>query len=237
MKNIPVVVIALFGFTAGGLAEAASPQKRSRSQNRIGPYVAGLVGMSTFTGDHADSEEFVSNILTQNEVPIQNLETSTDDSDIAYQVAFGYRFGRYVASEVSLGQFGELSSRATAELDFENDGEGFLPTSSELKFSGGGIGFSVLGILPFNSKFEAFARAGYLFASVEREYDARIEGELAARGRGKDDTQEPFFGAGFSWNVSQVFTVRAEYQMYRDIGEDVGAEDIDFMAIGLSMRF
>lgn len=236
MKNIPVVVLTLIGFAAGGLAEAQSPQKRTRSQNRVGPYATGLVGMSMYTGDHADNEQFVSDILTDNSVANQNLEVSTDDSDIAYQVAFGYRFTRYVAAEFSLGQFGDLISRASADLDF-GDGEGFVPTTSKLTFNGGGFGFSLLGILPFNNQFEGFARAGYLFANVDGEFVARVEGEVAANGSAQDDTQIPYFGVGVGWNINQVFTVRAEYQMFRDVGDDVGGEDIDFLALGLSMRF
>lgn len=237
MKNIPVVVLVVFGFVTSVVAEAATPQKRTRSQARIGPYATGVVGMASYGADQADAEDFASRILSNNGVPYQNLEVSTDDTDLGFQAAFGYRFSRYGSVEFSLHQLGELSSSSTAELDFPDDGAGFLPASSELTFDGGGIGFSLIGILPINNSFEIFGRLGYLFANVDRRFAGRVDGDLAIQGGGQDDTQVPYYGLGLGWNINQVFTIRAEYQIIRDIGNNFGGEDIDILALGLGMRF
>src|SRR5215510_3514225 len=171
MKKIPVIVLVVVSLLVAGLAEAA-PKKRTRNQNRIGPYGAGFVGMTSYKGDQSGNEQDLENLLTQSGNPFQNLHTATDDSDFGFQVTFGYRFNRYVAGELGLVQYGKLSSSSSADLDF-GDGNGFVPTNVQLNFTVGGPLISVVGMLPIQDKFELHARVGYLFASAEREFTSQ----------------------------------------------------------------
>src|SRR5262245_1153540 len=87
MKKIPVIVLVALGLAFAGAAEAAKPKKRTRNQNRVGPYVTGLIGMSTYGGDQSNDEASLIDLLEDADVPFQNENVGTDDSDIGYQAA------------------------------------------------------------------------------------------------------------------------------------------------------
>jgi len=237
MKRIAVIVLVAAGLLFAGLAEAA-PKKRTRNQNRIGPYGAGFVGITSYKNDQSENEFGLEDILTNNDIPFRNLNVDTEDTDFGFQITFGYRFNRYIAGELGLVQFGDLVSSADAELDFDNNGN-FVPANVSLSFSAGGPLMSVIGILPIKDKFEVYGRLGYLFGSVEREFTSRVDGQRGVSGAAKGDSQVPVYGVGMSWNINQVYTIRGEYQLVTDLGESsrTGQEDMDVLTVGLIVRF
>jgi OmpA-OmpF porin, OOP family len=237
MKKIAVIVLVVAGLLFAGLAEAA-PKKRTRNQNRIGPYGAGFVGYTSYKNDQSGNEFGLEDILTNNDIPFRNLNVETEDKDFGFQITFGYRFNRFIAGELGLVQYGELVSSADAELDFDGTGN-FVPANVALSFSAGGPLISVIGILPIQDKFEVYGRVGYLFGSVEREFTSRVGGERGVSGAAKGDSQVPVYGVGVSWNINQVYTIRGEYQLVTDLGESArtGQEDLDVLTVGLIVRF
>jgi len=239
MTRIPLIVLVVLGLMLAGLAEAASPKKRTRNMNRIGPYGAAFVGMTTYSGDQTDNEQELEDILSDNDFLFQNVRSSTDDSDFGYSATFGYRFSRFLSGELGLVQYGELTSSAEGDLDFPGDNAGFLPAHVQLAFNVGGPLISVIGILPIKDKFEFYGRLGYLFASSEREFSSSVDGQRGVTGSAKGDSQEPVYGVGFTWNINQVYSIRAEYQIITDIGQSdrTGTEDLDSLALGLIVRF
>jgi len=235
MKKITVVLVAVCGVGFAGFVEAA-PKKRTRNQNRIGPYAGALIGYSDYSGDQSINEQNLIDILEETGNPIQNLSSGTENTDIGYQATFGYRFHRYIAAELSLVQFGELKSTARSDMDF---GQGFVPASVSFTFTAGGPLMSVLGILPIGDKFEMFGRVGYLFTSSERELSSRVDGESGSFGSAKGDSQDLVYGAGFNWNINQVYSIRFEFQQIDEIGQDnrTGTEDLTVMGAGFFVRF
>ena len=234
MKMFPVIALMAVGLACGPLAEAA-PKKRV--DNRAGPYVFGMAGMTTYSGSHEELEQVMRDILTANELPFQNLVSTTDDSDIGFQVGAGYRFGRYFAAELSFAQFGELVTSASAEVDYPQDEAGFEPSELELGYDTGGPVFSAIGILPINQHFEVFGRLGLIFASFKRSFSSTVNGQTLS-GSARSDLQKPVYGAGFAWNINKVYSLRAEYQVINDIGDSgAGTEDLKTMGLQFSMRF
>jgi opacity protein-like surface antigen len=234
MNKISVVALGVLGLCCASLADAAP--KRKAGQNRVGPYGFGIAGMTTYGGSHADEEQLLRDILTANEVDYQNLASSTDDSDIGYAIGAGYRFSRFFAAEISFAQYGEMSTKASAELDF-GDGDGFQPADLQLTFKNGGPIFSAIGILPLNERFELFARAGLMFSSFERRIVWHVNGQTLS-GNARSDDQFPVYGAGASWNINKVYSLRAEYQLLSDVGDaGVGKQDVSFYGLQFSMRF
>ena len=51
MKKLSVILLVVSSVAFAGFAEAATPKKRTRNANRIGPYGGALVGYSNYTGD------------------------------------------------------------------------------------------------------------------------------------------------------------------------------------------
>ena len=239
MKKIPVIVLVVLGLAFAGMAEAAKPKKRTRNQNRVGPYVTGFVGMTSYSGDQSADERSLIGILEDAGVPFQNEKTSTEDTDLGYTASFGYRFGRFIAGELGLSQFGSLTSSLTADVDLPQDTSGFVPARFEYAFNVGGPVISVLGILPIKDKFEFYGRVGYLFASVEREFSSKINGQRGLTGSAKGDSQNLVYGAGITWNVTQAYSARAEYQVLDDVGQGnrTGKEDLSMISVGVLVRF
>jgi hypothetical protein len=235
MKKLSVILLVVISLAFAGFAEAAKPKKRTRNANRIGAYGGALLGQSNFSGDQSLNEATLRDILNGAGAP-QNLQSSTEDSDIGYQATFGYRFNRYFAAELGLAQFGSLSSTARADMDF---GNGLVPASVKLNFSAGGPIISAIGILPIGEKFELYARLGYLFCSSERELSSRVDGQAGSFGSAKGDSQNPVYGLGFAWNISQVYAIRGEFQKLDQLGQEnrTGAEDVTVIGVGLIVRF
>jgi len=239
MKKIPVIALVILGVAFAGMSAAATPKKRTRNQKRIGPYVTAFVGMTSYSGDQSADEASLIDILDDAGVPFQNEKTGTEDTDIGYSAAFGYRFNRYIAGELALAQFGSLTSTLSADVDLPQDTSGFVPARFEYSFHVGGPIISVVGMLPIKDKFEFYGRVGYMFATVEREFTSKINGQRGLAGNAKGDSQNLVYGAGVTWNVSQVYSVRAEYMVLDDVGQDnrTGKEDLSQLAIGMIVRF
>ena len=240
MKKIPVIILVVLGLAFAGMADAANgKKKRTRNQNRIGPYVSGFVGLTSYSGDQSSDEQSLIGILEDAGVPFQNEHTSTEDSDLGYSASFGYRFSRYIAGELALAQFGSLTSTLTADVDLPQDTSGFVPARFEYAFNVGGPIISVLGILPIKDKFEFYGRVGYLFASVEREFSSKINGQRGLTGNAQGDSQNVVYGAGATWNINPMYSVRAEYMVLDQVGQGnrTGKEDLSTMSIGMIVRF
>jgi len=236
MKKITVVLLVVLGVAFAGFSQAATPKKRTRNANRIGPYAGALIGYSQYSGNQDENEQNLIDILVNTGNPYENLSSSTEDNDLGYQALFGYRFHRFFGAELALAQFGELKSTAKADMDF---GDGFVPTSVSLTFRAGGPMLSAIGILPIGEKFEFYGRLGYLFASSERELTSRVDGQSGGFGSAKGDSQIPVYGIGFSWHINQVYSIRGEYQQLDQLGQEnrTGAEDLTVMGLGLVVRF
>jgi len=238
MKNVSVILLAALAVTFAGFAEAATPKKRTRNANRIGPYAGALVGYSDYSGDQSENEQNLVDILVDTGNPFENLSSSTENTDLGYQALFGYRFHRFFSAELGLAQFGELKSTAKADMDF-GDGSGFVPASVSLTFAAGGPMLSAIGILPIGEKVEFFGRLGYLFTSSERELSSRVDGQSGTFGSAKGDSQDVVYGVGFTWNINQVYAIRTEFQQLDQLGQEnrTGAEDVTVIGIGLVVRF
>lgn len=233
MKKISVIVLIIVSFVFASYAEAATPKRRTRNANRVGPYGAFFIGSGTYTGDQSDAEDFVLGFLEGE----QNLSVKTEENDIGYQASFGYRFNRYLAAEFALVQYGDLSSTARADID---DGAGGTAVDTlQLNFSVGGPVISAVGILPINDKFECYGRVGVLFASSEREIVERIDGEKTAFDSVKGDSTDMVLALGASFHFNQMYSIRAEFQKIDGISDPAifGTEDVEVIAVGLTVRF
>jgi opacity protein-like surface antigen len=236
MKNTSVVLLAVLALAFSALAEAAKPRKRTRNADRVGPYAVGFLGQTTYSSESINDELFAVDILISlGSIDARNVSVSTQDSNLGYQAAFGYRFNRYIAAELSLLQLGEKVSTARGELDF---GGGFVPGKVNNTFKAGGPLFSAIGTLPLNNRLELFGRVGYLFAASRRELTARIDDDSGGLGSGTGDSQDLILGAGAAVHFGQVYSVRFEYLRLGEIGAgSSGGEEADMYGLGIVVRF
>ena len=234
MKKVSIIVLVVVGLMFAAYAEAAKPKRRSRNANRVGPYAGALVGSNNYTGDQSAVESDLANSF--NGIPTQNLSINTEEKDIGYQAAFGYRFNRYLAMEFNLSEYGDLQSTARADSDL---GGGFVPVSIRLSYHVGGPKLTGIGILPLGDHFELYASGGILFASSKREFTARVDGETSSFGNVKGDSTEFVLGLGAAYHINQMFSVRAQYERIDEVGDPnrTGTEDIAVASLGLLVRF
>lgn len=235
MKKISVIVLVVIGLVFSAYAEAGKPGKRrTRNANRVGPYAGALIGMNSYTGDQSAAESDLEGSFEG--IPTNNLSIGTDDKDVGYAAQFGYRFNRYLAVEFALAQFGDLRSQARADVDL---GQGFTPVSINLNFHTGGPQLSAIGIFPLNDKFEIYGRAGVLFASSEREFIIKVDGDTTSFGSSKGESTEIVYGVGVAYHFNQMFTARAQFEKLGEVGDPnkTGTEDITSASIGLIVRF
>jgi len=239
MKKSLIIVLAGLSLAFAAYAEAAKPKKRSRSANRIGAYAGAQIGQNTYSANGA--EEIAADLedsLNGAGVASQNISSSMEDTDIGYQAMFGYRFHRYFGAELGLAQFGGMEVTSRGDVDFD-DGSGFLPTKLGVTYSVGGLVISAIGILPLHDRFELFGRVGYLFASTQQKFSASIDGQNAGSGSVKSESQDMVYGAGFSYHINQVYSIRGEYQQIDSVGDPnrTGQEDIKVVGLGVVIRF
>lgn len=237
MKTFPVTVFVVLALMFAGLAEAAGPKRPPKGyQNRIGPYAVGSLGMTNYTGNQDFTESLILDFMTLGN-PAQNLQASSDTSDLGYEATFGYRFHRFFAFELGLYSYGDLVTSTSGEVDYPELPGGFVPATAELSFSGNGVLMSAVGVLPIKQKFELFARVGYLFASVKQEFVSKANEQTVLAGSFRDDEQELVYGLGVSWSITPGYAIRAEYQILDDLGGDEGSEDLELLLLGLQVRF
>ena len=235
MKKISVVVLVASSLLIAGISEAA-PKKRTRNANRIGPYAGALISQTTYSSDQGINEQAVINYIESQGVTFENVRTTSDDSDIGYEAVFGYRFHRYMAAELGLLQVGDLTNTVSGDY---NTGTTIVPASVSVEYNFGGPVIAVLGILPLNDKFEVYGRAGVLFASADRNVSAKVDGDGQRIGASKGDSTELVYGVGATFHINVMFSIRAEYMRYSEVGDPntTGTEDANNLGIGLVVRF
>jgi len=237
MKMSPTLLFVSLAVLCVGAAGAATPKKPpAYNQNRLGAYAVGSIGMTSYTSDQAGTEDFLLDFMTQGS-PAQNLQASTDDSDFGYQAQFGYRFHRFFAAEIGLLKFGDLTTKGSGDIDYDETGN-FEQVDATFKYHPNGLLMSAIGIVPLGTRFEVFGRLGYLFSNVEREIVIKTPTETLLNGSFRDDTTEVLYGLGLVFNINEAYSLRAEYQFADEVGSDsVGVEDFNFLSLGFQMRF
>ena len=84
---------------------------------------------------------------------------------------------------------------------------------------------SVLAGFPIGEAFSIYGRLGGYRAETEAS-------------TGEDDSNTGLtFGVGVGFNLSRNLGLRAEWQRYADVGDDVDESDVDVLSIGVLWRF
>jgi OOP family OmpA-OmpF porin len=135
--------------------------------------------------------------------------TSCDDEDTGLKVFGGYKFNPNFAVEGGWADFGEISaSVGTATVTAESDA----------------LFISALGAIPLGKRASIFGKIGLFF------WDATIAGTGIAPI--SDDGSDIMFGAGFGFDFTSQFAMRAEWEVY-----DLDGDDISMLSVGVQFTF
>ena len=143
---------------------------------------------------------------------------SCDDKDTAYGIFGGYQFNKYFGAELGYTDLGKA----------EASGLGLKET---IKVKG----FELLGVgtFPINPQFEVYGKLGFF----------RWDLNDSCPSCGVADTNETgtdlTYGLGVKYNFTKNWGVRAQYQRYKDIGNDAttGKSDVDVLSVGVVFKF
>jgi OOP family OmpA-OmpF porin len=185
-----------------------------------GWYVGGNIGESKAT---IDNDRITSSLLGAGFTTTSFVE---DESELGYKLFGGYQFNKYLALEggyFDLGKFGFTATTVQA---------GTL--SGDLKVKG--LNFDIVGFVPLNEKFSAFARAGVNYAEASSTFGGTGAVNVLNPRRSKTAADYKV-GLGLQYDFTPSFAMRAEVERYR-IDDTVGNKgDIDLGSIGVLFRF
>jgi OmpA-OmpF porin, OOP family len=145
------------------------------------------------------------------------IDVSCDDKDNAWRILGGYQFNRNLAVELGYTDVGEVSASF-----------GGFNASIEAKI------WELVGVgsWPFTPNFSAYGKLG-LYRG-ETDFSTNAPGEENASESNSDLT----YGLGVRWDFTRNLGVRAEYQIYKDVGGgEIGEGDVDVISIGVIFKF
>ena len=148
-----------------------------------------------------------------------------DGSDFGYKVFGGYQFMKWLAVEAEYIDGGEPD---------DNFRDPSFP-DERLKATVGVTGFvgSAVGIWPIGESFNLFGKLGFIYWDADGSAKIRDdEGTLVKASVGEDGTDFAW-GVGGTWNFSETFGVRAEYQGF----ELSNFDSVDFASASIVWRF
>jgi hypothetical protein len=169
-------------------------------------------------------------------------DSDLDDSDQGFGVHIGYRFNRWIATEVGYLDLGRFTY--TSQLDLlVDDGAGgpqqeFL-VDADARIEAKGPFASVIGIFAINDRFDVHVRGGLLFADTRVRVREVLEDvpDSFTSAEAKSDSKDVFAGIGGTWNIGDSYALRVEYQKFLDVGDDeTGEVYIDALNFAILFR-
>jgi len=142
---------------------------------------------------------------------------SCDDNDTAWRILGGYQFNKHLAVELGYTDVGEVSASA-----------GTARASIEAKI----WELVAVGSWPFTPNFSAYGKLGMYRGDTD--FTTNIPGFSNESESNSDLT----YGLGVRWDFTKNLGVRAEYQIYKDVGGgNIGEGDVDVISIGVIWKF
>jgi OOP family OmpA-OmpF porin len=148
------------------------------------------------------------------------LPSSCEDKDTAFKIYGGYRFLPYLAAEIGYTNPGKVTATIGA-------------ASAELK--SWEIPIYAVGILPLaDDKLWLMAKVGGVY------WD--LKASASGPGGSASESATGFslaYGAGVQYNFSPQFGVRAEYEVFQNVGDEntTGQGNIRMWSVGVVWRF
>ncbi len=145
---------------------------------------------------------------------------SIDDSDTTFGLGFGYRISPYLAAEVGYSDFGEV------DISAESDGTGFFWSPGPVTAAADTTGFTLglKGVIPIQSNFEIYGRAGANRWDVDYDY-ADTSGVFSD----SDDGTDAYFGIGASFLLQNI-SLGASFTRF-----DIADTDVDVIAAAIEV--
>ena len=211
----PLIVGMLLSTSLLALPHALAADKAATGVKTSGFYVGGGVGQAKAM-QFQDTCSLISSA--------GGVVSDCDNKGFAFKAFGGYQFIRYFGVEVGYADFGraraKVSSPGQGDVDFKTraiflDGVVTVPIINRLSF------LAKAGVVRWNTKLNVAASTGL---AVPSQSENGISG---------------MFGAGFEYMFSNSFGMRAEYEIYENMGDDntTGETHIQMISVSGLLRF
>ncbi len=202
-----------------------------------GFYLGGGFGQSKYSGGLVGQIEEA--YAASNTYTLTSAEL-VDDSDDAWKLMAGYRFGNGFGLEASWADLGQVASlyhtlRASPLYplpDYLMDG----------RYEAQAYGISAFYEWEFSPKVSAMLRAGAFNASLD--YSEESLSTYSYEFANDSDGTVPGFGLGLNWRITQALDLRLDYDRYQGVGKRFGLQadtngrfDIGMYSLNLAFRF
>jgi OOP family OmpA-OmpF porin len=154
-----------------------------------------------------------------------DISCNADDSDTGVKIFGGYQFNPNVAFEVAYVDLGEAKISGTDSV--------LGSTTATIEVSG--FNFAVIGSFPVGERFNLMGKAGFF----RWDLDLNASSSVFGSGSGSETGFDPMFGIGGSFNVTDKFGFRVEYEKFLDVGDEdtTGQSDVDLISASVFFRF
>jgi len=194
---------------------ASAADKTATGEKTAGFYVGGGVGQAKYM-QFSDTCGLIGRA--------GGAVSDCDNKGFAFKGFGGYQFVRYFGVEVGYADFGraraKVSSPGVGDVDFKTravflDGVVTVPIIDRLSF------LAKAGVVRWNTKLNVAANTGL---AVPSQSESGLSG---------------MYGAGFEYMFSNSFGMRAEYEIYENMGDDntTGETHIHMISVSGLMRF
>lgn len=217
----------IFSVGAAGVAAA---------DENAGWYLGASLGQSQFDVDQDELDAEALTIMEENGAIVLSGDSTLDDSDTAWSVFGGYRFSPYFSLEAGYQELGAIAYRSSGTVAFVGF-PGSYPASVASDGESSGFTLGTVGSIPIGERFDLHGKLGVLFADTEISAFVAID-DVSGSGSESASSQDLFYGAGFAFRIGDNWSISADYQLFKDVGDKnkTGEEDIDVLTLAVSVR-
>lgn len=154
-----------------------------------------------------------------------DITCSSDDKDTGWKVYGGYQFNANGAFEFGYVDLGEATFNGT---------DSFLGTA-DASFESSGFNVALAGFLPVGNNISVTGKVGLFLWDL----DVNVNSSVWGSGSLSEDGADLMYGIGVQFGVNEQIAVRAEWESYKDIGDEgtTGQSDIDMLSANLVFKF
>lgn len=165
--------------------------------------------------------------------PLISGSSTITDNDTPWSILFGYQMTPWFAAEVAYVDLGSYPYRFSGMAS-----DAGVPTSAGLGFEveSTAITAAAVGVLPINYFLELHGRAGIAFADTKAPLFVSL-GPDSLQDDVSASTSDLFYGAGVALNLGDNWSLRADWQQYKKIGDEDLTTETDIDTITLSVIY
>lgn len=196
----------------------------------------GYVGVSVGEAKAKDVQS-ASELDAQNAADGFTTSSSVDDTDTSWKLFIGHKFNRNFAIEGSYNDLGE-STADTVVIDAPPPPVGFGTGTLNQTVEAWTLGVAAVGILPLGYNFDLFGKAGVHYWDAEWTVNANLT-NLSGSVTEDDNGTDLFYGIGAAYNFTERLALRAEWELFENIGDDdtMGESDVEMWTAGIQLTF